>query len=144
MNDNLNLLGLTTQITCALLTTKAPVSIEPGALPGFIQSIYDTLAGLGKDPEPAVEHIPAIDPKKSIKHDHIISLIDGKPYKMLKRHLATHGLTPDEYRERYGLRPDYPMTARGYADRRREIAKQNGLGRNAHPRRGRHKKAAAR
>lgn len=129
---------LTAQITCALLTTKAP---EPDALPGIIKSIYGALAGLGKDAEAEPEYVPAIDPKKSVKADHIISLIDGKPYKMLKRHLHTNGLTPDEYRARYNLRPDYPMVARNYADRRRELAKSIGLGR--HPKAGRGRRRAS-
>jgi predicted transcriptional regulator len=73
---------------------------------------------------------PAIDPKKSVKPGHIISLIDGKPYKMLRRHLATHGLTPDEYRDRYGLKPDYPMVASAYSEQRSTLAKTIGLGTN--------------
>lgn len=61
--------------------------------------------------------------------DHIISMIDGKPYKTLKRHLSTHGLTPDQYRERYGLKSDYPMVAENYGEMRRQMAKKIGLGR---------------
>jgi predicted transcriptional regulator len=61
--------------------------------------------------------------------DHLISLIDGKPYKALKRHLSGHGLTPAEYRERFGLKPDYPMVAENYAEMRRGLAKKIGLGR---------------
>lgn len=139
MNNHNPLLDLTAQITCALLTTRAPVSVEPDALPGVIANIYGALESCGKAPEPSAEFVPAIDPKKSIKQDVLISLIDGQPYKMLKRHLSTHGLTPDEYRARYNLRPDYPMVARKYADRRREIAKQNGLGRHPNAGRGRRK-----
>jgi predicted transcriptional regulator len=61
--------------------------------------------------------------------DHIISLIDGKPYKTLRRHLSRHGMTPEQYRERYGLKADYPMVAPAYAERRRDLAKKIGLGR---------------
>ena len=60
---------------------------------------------------------------------HIISLIDGKPYKALRRHLSGHGLTPDEYRARYGLKPDYPMVSESYFQVRRDMAKKIGLGR---------------
>jgi predicted transcriptional regulator len=61
-------------------------------------------------------------------------MIDGKPYKTLRRHLATHGLTPEEYRERYGLKPDYPMVAESYSESRRAMAKKIGLGRKPGPR----------
>ncbi len=66
--------------------------------------------------------------KRSITPDAIISLIDGKPYKSLKRHLTKQGLSPAEYRERYGLPRDYPMVAASYAAKRSELAKQSGLG----------------
>ena len=73
---------------------------------------------------------PAIDPKKSIKDDAIICLEDGKAFKSLKRHLMTHyGLTPDQYREKWGLPASYPMVASGYAAKRSELAKAMGLGR---------------
>jgi predicted transcriptional regulator len=60
--------------------------------------------------------------------DHIISMIDGKPYRTLRRHLSTHGLSPDEYRRRYNLKPDYPMVAESYSEQRRAMAKKIGLG----------------
>lgn len=73
---------------------------------------------------------PAVDPKKSIKDDAIICLEDGKAFKSLKRHLMTHyGLTPDQYREKWGLPASYPMVAPGYAVKRSELAKAMGLGR---------------
>lgn len=79
--------------------------------------------------EPLV-HTPAVSVRKSLADpDHIISLIDGKPYKSLKRHLSAHGLTPEAYRQRYGLKPDYPMVSPSYARARREVAKKIGLGR---------------
>lgn len=67
--------------------------------------------------------------KSLASRDHIISLIDGKPYRTLRRHLSTHGLTPDEYRARYNLKPDYPMVAETYSEARRAMAKKIGLGR---------------
>jgi predicted transcriptional regulator len=72
---------------------------------------------------------PIFDREAPRPDDPIISIIDGKPYKSLKRHLSTHGLTPEQYRERYGLKSDYPMVAESYAEKRRPIAKQLGLGR---------------
>jgi predicted transcriptional regulator len=78
------------------------------------------------------EFTPAVTVRKSLSSkDHIISLIDGKPYKTLKRHLSRHGLTPDQYRERYGLKSDYPMVSENYAEMRRSLAKKIGLGRKA-------------
>jgi predicted transcriptional regulator len=79
--------------------------------------------------EQAGEHVPAISLRKSLgSKDHIISMIDGKPYKTLRRHLSTHGLTPEQYRERYNLKPDYPMVAENYSKQRRDMAKKIGLG----------------
>jgi predicted transcriptional regulator len=73
-----------------------------------------------------------VSARKSLaSKDHIISLIDGKAYKTLKRHLSGHGLTPAQYRERYGLKSDYPMVAENYAEMRRSLAKKIGLGRKA-------------
>ena len=74
------------------------------------------------------EYTPAVPVKKSVTPDAIISLIDGKPYKSLKRHLTKQGLTPAEYRQRYGLSKDYPMVAAAYAAKRSELAKASGLG----------------
>ena len=73
---------------------------------------------------------PAVSVRKSLaSRDHIFSLIDGRPYKTLSRHLSRHGLTPDAYRARYKLKADYPMVAEGYSEQRRETAKRLGLGR---------------
>lgn len=89
----------------------------------------------GAPSEPAAEEIgsaeftPAVSVRKSLaSKDHIISMIDGKPYRALRRHLSTHGLTPEEYRARYNLKPDYPMVAESYSAQRREMAKKIGLG----------------
>jgi hypothetical protein len=77
----------------------------------------------------ATQYEPAVSVRKSLANrEHIISMIDGKPYKTLRRHLGTHGLTPDQYRERYGLKPDYPMVAEAYSETRRAMAKKIGLG----------------
>lgn len=116
----------TAEIAAAFVANN-PTAISDVAR--LITSIHQALTGVGQPAAPATpEFVPAIDPKKSIKPDHLISLIDGRPYKMLRRHLAIHGLTPEQYIERYGLRPDYPMTAATYSARRRDLAKQIGLG----------------
>jgi predicted transcriptional regulator len=107
-------------------------------LPELIASTHAALAGLegeGADagePEAAAEpeYTPAVSVRKSLgKRDQILSMIDGKPYKTLKRHLSRHGLTPVEYRARYKLPADYPMVAPAYSEQRREVAKRLGLGR---------------
>ena len=102
-------------------------------LPGLIQSTHSALAGLNVAPASAEERsefTPAVGVRKSLSsRDHIISMIDGKPYRSLKRHLSAHGLTPDEYRQRYNLPASYPMVAPGYSEQRREVAKRLGLGR---------------
>jgi len=83
------------------------------------------------DQSPAAEEFtPAVSVRKSLaSKDHIISMIDGKPYKTLRRHLSTHGLIDVQYRERYNLRPDYPMVSENYSLARREMAQRIGLGR---------------
>jgi len=105
-------------------------------VPAFLQSMFQALEGLNASnaaaapAEPAAEYTPKVSVRKSLASpDHIISMIDGKPYKTLKRHLATKGLTPAEYRERYDLKADYPMVAPSYATARSDMAKKIGLGR---------------
>lgn len=140
MNDNhANLLAFTVDITHAHVSHNL-VPVEE--IPALIASVYGALAALGQPDKPVgPEYVPAVDPRKSVKPDHLISLIDGKPYKMLKRHLGIHGLTPEQYRQRYNLAPDYPMVARNYAEVRRSLAKSIGLGRDPNQRRGRRKAA---
>jgi predicted transcriptional regulator len=124
--DSETMTARTAEIAAAFVANNATAISD---VPRLITSIHDALSGLGQPAAPAApEFVPAIDPKKSIKPDHLISLIDGRPYKMLRRHLAIHGLTPEEYIERYGLKKDYPMTAANYSARRRDLAKQIGLG----------------
>ena len=99
--------------------------------------MFEAVGALAADPtaqvatSPAVEEYkPATTPRRSLASpEHIISLIDGKPYKSLRRHLTGHGLTSEEYRQRYGLKGDYPMVAPAYAELRRALAKKIGLGR---------------
>jgi predicted transcriptional regulator len=109
-------------------------SVPALALPNLIRSMHAAVVGLtsgvrsAQIPVQLVEKPTAAEIRKSVGSDGIISFIDGKPYKVLKRHLTTHGLDPRRYRERFGLPADYPMVAPSYAARRSEIAKEIGLG----------------
>lgn len=99
-------------------------------LPGLIRTVHAALATAGQAPDPEqVELVPAVNPKRSVFEDYIICLEDGKKLKLLKRHLKTaYNLTPDEYRSKWGLPYDYPMTAPGYSRHRTELAHQIGFG----------------
>lgn len=132
-SDNLHLLDLTTEIVAAYVSNN-PVS--PADLVGLIT---DTHAALrlqqqGEVVEPVIEQIPAVPIKKSVSAETLICLEDGKKFKSLKRHLASHhGLTPEQYREKWNLPQDYPMTAPAYSATRSALAKANGLGRSPGP-----------
>lgn len=108
-------------------------TVDSASLAGLIKTTHDALKELNAAPaaaETGPEHVPAVSVRKSLSSpDHIISMIDGKSYKTLKRHLGTHGLTPAEYRERYKLPRDYPLVAKSYSEHRRKVAEQLGLGR---------------
>jgi predicted transcriptional regulator len=123
------LINLTADVTAAHLGNN-PVPV--GNVAGLIETIFAALQRLGAKPEPeAVKAKPqgAVSVRSSIKPSHLISMIDGKPYKMLKRHLSLHGYTPESYREAFGLPKDYPMVAADYAAKRRTLALSIGLGR---------------
>jgi len=121
-----NVLGLTAQIVSAHVSNNA---VAPDALPMLIQEVYKTLSGVGREPAQPEKPQPAVPVKKSVFADHIVCLEDGKKLKMLKRHLKTaYNLTPEQYRERWGLGADYPMVAPNYAKHRSSLAKQIGLG----------------
>ena len=120
------MLGLTAQIVSAHVSNN---SVTIDALPSLIQDVYRTLAGVGREPVQPEKPQPAVPVKKSIFPDYIICLEDGKKLKMLKRHLKTsYNLSPDQYRDRWGLAPDYPMVAPSYARHRSSLAKKIGLG----------------
>ncbi|MFN6934647.1 MAG: MucR family transcriptional regulator [Tsuneonella sp.] len=140
MDDDavLNPVELATELTIAWLGNQNN-RIAPEDVPAFLRTMHATLVDLSASssnlPEndggadPVEEFVPAVSVRKSLaSKDHIISLIDGKPYRTLRRHLSTHGLTPEEYRARYNLKPDYPMVAESYSEQRREMAKKIGLG----------------
>jgi predicted transcriptional regulator len=105
-------------------------SVQQKDLPELIAAVHSSLARLGAPPAPPEpeRQTPAIPIKRSITPDYLISLEDGRRYKSLKRHLAGRGLTPQQYREKWGLAIDYPMVAPNYAKRRSELAKAAGLG----------------
>jgi predicted transcriptional regulator len=121
------ILGLTAQIVSAHAANN---DLELSALPAVIRAVYDTLSHIGEAPAAPVEKAhPAVPIRKSVFPDYIICLEDGKRLKMLKRHISTsYNLTPDQYREKWGLDASYPMVAPNYAERRSELAKQIGLG----------------
>lgn len=105
-------------------------SVQQKDLPELIVAVHSSLAGLGAPAGPAEPERPqpAVPIKRSITPDYLISLEDGRRYKSLKRHLAGRGLTPQQYRDKWGLALDYPMVAPNYAKRRSELAKAAGLG----------------
>lgn len=116
--------------------------VDGETIPSLIQNVYGALSGLGAAEAVAEKPEPAVPIRSSIKKDYIVCLEDGKKMKMLKRHLMTsYGMTPDDYRERWGLPADYPMVAPAYAEKRRELAKKIGLGRKPGQKRGRRKAA---
>jgi predicted transcriptional regulator len=134
-DETTNTIELATELTMAWLSnSNTRTSAED--VPAFLKSMHDALISLLTAPaeslteEAAAEFTAAVTARKSLANpDVIISMIDGKPYKTLTRHLSTNGLTPAEYRARYGLKPDYPMTAPSYSAMRRDMAKKIGLGR---------------
>jgi predicted transcriptional regulator len=129
-----NTLELATDLTIAWLSNPN-TSASAADVPAFLQKVHNALNSMASS-QSAVEqpvepeYTPAVTVRKSLaSKDHIISLIDGKPYKTLRRHLSGHGLTPDDYRKRYGLKPDYPIVSESYSQARRDMAKKIGLGR---------------
>ena len=117
---------LTASIVSAYVANNRVGAAE---LPEVIASIHSALRGLGETKTVEVEKpVPMMSIKKTITPDHLISLEDGRRYKSLKRHLSGRGLSPDEYRAKWGLAKDYPMVAPNYAKQRSELAKALGLG----------------
>ena len=134
----LNPVELATELTIAWLGNQNN-RIQADEVPQFLRTMHATVTELaagptelaegGEEAPAAEEFTPAVTVRKSLaSRDHIVSMIDGKPYKSLRRHLSSQGLTPDQYRERYGLKPDYPMVAPSYSEQRRAMAHKIGLG----------------
>jgi predicted transcriptional regulator len=126
--DNQELITLTAEIVSAHVSNNSVPTAEVAQL---IQSVFSALGGLGAPAaEPTAEKPKgAVSVRSSIKPDFLVSMIDGKPYKMLRRHISQHGYTPESYREAFGLPRDYPMVASNYAEQRRALAHKIGLGR---------------
>lgn len=125
------LVGLTAEIVSAYVSNNTVVASD---LPGLINDIHQALSRVSMNSAPAEreELKPAIPIKRSVTPDYIICLEDGKKFKSLKRHLLNrHGLSPEQYREKWNLPGDYPMVAPAYAAKRSALAKQMGLGRKA-------------
>lgn len=135
------LITLTSDIVAAHVSNN---NVDVESVPSLISNVYSALSTLGrvagvKEERPE----PAVTVRASVKKDHIVCLDCGKRMKMLKRHLSTeHGMTPDEYRARWELGPEYPLVAPNYAETRRKLAKEIGLGRMPGQKRGRRKKTA--
>jgi len=126
---------LATDIVSAYVSNN---SVGAGDLPSLIKDVYGALSRVttGEAPAPAEAPKPAVPVKRSITPDYIICLEDGKQFKSLKRHLRTqYGLSPEQYREKWSLGPDYPMVAPNYAAARSKLAKQMGLGQQRKKRR---------
>jgi predicted transcriptional regulator len=131
MNDQLveneTRLELTADIVSAYVSNN---SVPAAELASLVGSVNAALAGLRQAAEPAAPALkPAVHPKKSVFPDYIVSLEDGRKFKSMKRHLGLLGMTPDEYRTKWGLPGDYPMVAPNYAAARSALAKKMGLGR---------------
>ncbi len=125
-----DLTAMTTELVAAYVAKN---SVPVGELPNLIRSVHQSLSGLGSPSAAeasAAPLVPAVPIRKSVTDEYIISLEDGRKFKSLKRYLATsHGMTPAEYRAKWGLPSDYPMVAPAYAARRSALAKTIGLGR---------------
>jgi predicted transcriptional regulator len=122
-------LGLAAEVVAAYVSNNP---VPKGDLPDLILAVHSSLAKLGSEPEHALPQVeakaPAVSIRKSVTPDYLICLEDGKRFKSLRRHLRLHGLTPEQYREKWKLPSDYPMVAPNYAAQRSTLAKKIGLG----------------
>ena len=133
MAEDTDVISLAVEIVSAFVGHN---NIRPDDVPAFIASTHAAILALGESAAPVAEE-PAEDAPKGMvsarkslaSKDHIVSMIDGKPYKTLRRHLSTHGMTPESYRTRFKLPVSYPMVAETYSATRRELARKIGLGR---------------
>ena len=137
-DTSINAVELATELTIAWLGNQNN-HVQADDVPAFLRRMHETVLALeseaaaepeaASEPDEAETFTPAVSVRKSLgSKDHILSLIDGKPYKALRRHLTKNGLTPDQYRERYKLKPDYPMVSENYSEVRRAMAHKIGLG----------------
>jgi predicted transcriptional regulator len=131
MSEKPELLALTVDIVAAFVGRN---DVQAADLRGLITEVYcalsDSAAGVAADSKNSQDRRPAVPVKRSVQDEFITCLEDGKKFKSLKRHLRTHyNLSPEQYREKWGLPPDYPMVAPNYAAARSKLAKKIGLGR---------------
>jgi len=123
-----NYIELTSDVVSAYVSNNSVSRVD---LPALIGSVHAALSGASA-PAPAKEELtPPVPINKTIRPDYIISLEDGRRYKSMKRHLSSRGMTPEQYRTKWGLRPDYPMVASAYSAARSALAKALGLGQKA-------------
>ncbi|MCJ2051239.1 MucR family transcriptional regulator [Methylobacterium sp. J-070] len=130
VSDQTDFIELTASLVAAYVSNN---SVRPADLPALLAEVHAAIAGLNSgsaSAEPKVEKLTPAQIRKSITPDALISFLDGKPYKTLKRHLTGNGLTIEQYRERFGLPRDYPTTAASYSAMRAAFARSNGLGQN--------------
>lgn len=128
--SNVDLVSLAADIVSAYVSKN---SVPVGELPALIAATHAALTNLGAPAAPAQAEkpTPPVPIRKTVTPDYIVSLEDGRHYKSLKRHLSSRGLTPEEYRRKWGLPHDYPMVCEAYAKSRSDLAKSIGLGRKA-------------
>ncbi len=127
-NESLDIIELVAEVVASYVSNN---EIEASELPGFIQQVHRSFCNVGSRRAQLLHdrQAPAVSIEESVQPDYIVCLEDGRRLKMLKRHLKTaYNMTPDQYRERWGLAPDYPMVAPNYAKRRSHLAKNIGLG----------------
>lgn len=136
--EETTLITLTAEIVSAYVTKNR---LPPAELPLLIASISGSIRKLGEPAAaPEAAPVPAVNPKRSVHADYIVCLEDGKKFKSMKRHLSSHGLTPQQYRTKWGLPADYPMTAPNYSATRSAMARDIGLGQKPVARKPRRKK----
>lgn len=124
--DGRTLVSLTAEIVEAYVVHNA---VRPSSLPELIDSVFQSLRGLSAPPKAEPEKpVPLMPVRKTLTPDYLISLEDGRRYRTLRRHLSSRGMTPEQYRTKWGLPNDYPMTAPSYTERRSQLAKALGLG----------------
>lgn len=131
LNDNEDetqqLVGLTAEVVSAYVANN---NVQTNDLPKVIAAVHSALSGMSQPKQPEPEKVVApMSARKAVQPEYIVSFEDGKHYRSLKRHLAGRGLSPQEYRTKWGLPQDFPMTAPAYSAKRSELAKSLGLGR---------------
>jgi predicted transcriptional regulator len=127
MPDNAKSMDVLPLVSSIMAAHLSNAKVPSGELPGLVRTIYDTFASIARGDPP--RGAPAVPIAESVTSKHLVCLEDGLEFRMLKRHLRrVHGMSPEKYRERWGLPADYPMTATAYSRVRSKLAKESGLG----------------